>query len=183
MILFIHLHWNLNTMITAYINPVQMCNMHVDGRDKIKFLSHAIHLTIKLTMVTIYYHPIYYFPTRVLHSCAYSGLFTPQYISGSWIYVLHCLSLYKHISGCYGAPLYERRGALWGGVSIVYHCAWCARSRVPWKRSGSNKSNLRWWRTLSRLMFWNKRFKAMVWTICEVNLGIYGQLLKLKAFP
>lgn len=111
-------------------------------------------------------------PTGVLHSCAYSQLFTPWCISGSRIYFLHCLSLYKHISGCYGAPLYERRGSLWGGVGIVYYCARCAR--VPWKRSSNNESNLQWWRTLSRLMFWNKCFKATMWTICGVYLWIYG---------
>lgn len=32
-------------------------------------------------------------------------------------------------------------------------------------------------------MSWNKCFKATVWTICEVNQWIYGQLLNLKAFP
>ncbi len=157
------------------MNPIQMPKIHINGRDKMEFLSNPIWLTIKLTTVPIYHHPFYYFPQGFC-------IAVHTHISGSRIYVLHCLSLYKHISGCYGAQLYERRGALWGRVSIVYNCAWCAWSRVPWKRSGSNKSNFQWWRTLSRLMFWNKWFKATVWTICEVYLWIYGQSLKLKAF-
>lgn len=155
--------------------------MHVNVRHKMEFLSHPIQLTIKLTVVTIYHQPTYYFPQGfciALHTPNFATVihFRLQNLCSP---LLEFIQTYFRMLWC---TLYEWRGALWGGVNIVYYCARCARSTVPWKKSGSNKSNLQWWRTLPRLMFWNKRFKATVWTICEVNLWIYGQLLKLKAF-
>ena len=147
-----------------------------------EFLSHPIQLTIKLTMVTIHHHPTYYFPQGI---CI--ALHTPNVAA-----VIHfrlqnlCSPLLEFIQAYFRTlwcTLYEWRGALWGLWTPFTALFNALEAETHGKKCCSNESNLRWWRTFSRLMFWNKCFKATVWIICKVNLWIYGQLVELKAFP
>lgn len=132
-------------------------------------------LTLNPTMVTG-------FPVIPIKGFVDSPFFTPWYISGCSLCLLHCIGFQKK----YLRML--RCSALWVERCIVGRCEPCLQlclmssQQTPWKSSRSNKSRFQWWRTLSQLMFWNKCFEAAVWTVYGVYTGFYGRLAKLKAF-